>query len=80
MPFIHILVSACRFSNKYVVHLGLQPADIFEGVNDCNVSLYLTTKHVFENFGGIRPVAPWLRACFHVHVTVQASSGNVTAI
>jgi len=44
------------------------------------VSLYLTTKHVFENFGGIRPVAPWLRACFHVHVTVQASSGNVTAI
>jgi len=34
------------------VMLRAQPAGIFDGVgqNDCKL-LYLTTKHVFENFG-----------------------------
>ena len=41
---------------------GAQPADIFGDQNYCSLLLYLTTKHVFQNFrGGISRLSP--RAC-----------------
>jgi len=53
-------------SNTVQITPGPQPANIFWGAgqNGCNLLLYLTTKHDFENFGGVMvqlPI-PWLRA------------------
>ena len=40
---------------------GAQPADIFGDQNYCSLLLYLTTKHVFQNFrGGISRLSPVL--------------------
>jgi len=38
-----------KLNCQLATRAGVQPADIFVEGNDCN--LYLTTKHVFENFG-----------------------------
>jgi len=67
-------------TNKLEIHLwlillgsGPQPADIFGGwQNDCNLLLFPTTKHVFENFGGwaITRLRAWLGLWRHCRFTV----------
>jgi len=66
-----VFCMGCRFLKHKMTRAAKNPPVsegcnqlILSGRNDCKL-LYLTTKHVFEDFGGgaIARFPPWLRAC-----------------